>query len=252
MFFIGGKPCGAPPWNKPKRYAPNKQNEAKFKEYPWMGIFPECPLSSNKRDLAKVPRVREPQNQMELGRDWLIRQAVLNKGKFLGRGKEATVYAYRGAAYKIFNLPLKDQKIQDNITFLLEYRLTGVVPRFFESSAAAGWICMQNLQSSFFFPLSSQVLKKSKEHRYALLKHLAKARSILSADIDYHDLKKWDNIAVKYHKGMPIAVKFYERGPITHYHDHRLQVHEYIKEMASNLRIKNDAFTRSLLREFNL
>jgi predicted Ser/Thr protein kinase len=276
----GGKPCGLAPYDSPPRYAPNAFNRRKFAGPPWNGKIPACdkrkttprrspptrkrsPVKSTqarkRSPVKKTPTVRRKspvkktpiaEDSTEDDDDSNFALKVVKYGKELGRGKESVVYLYGGKAVKVFDDYTTRNKIIDNIEFLKQGKNSGVVPIIYNYSISGGWIEMENL--SGYVALGNDVKSKSKTYRASLLRALITARKELKNNVEYRDMRKLDNIAARHDKnGMVIDVKFYEGGKMVKYTD-QLRGQQYIKDMASDLKVTNFCKTNTYCKHIKI
>lgn len=165
---------------------------------------------------------------------------VIEKGKKIGRGKEAVVYLYNGYAYKIFNDRFQPERVKVNIDFLIDNKKSKSVPIIYDYSNNDGWIKMEYMKD--YKPIHTVILTETPQTREKALKAIAKARAHLKKNIKYSDLSKFGNIGLN--KDMSSAI-FYEGGTAIKHRDN-LQANEYVKEMASKFRITNSNFAKQV------
>lgn len=244
----GGKPCGMKPYDKPPRYAPNVVNKKRFAKAPWNGKIPACPVrkitprkvSPLTSKSTSIRRSSPPARQMSSNNfdPKNFPFIVLEKGREIGRGKESVVYKYENKAVKIYDDNFDVRDVQNNIDFLTCNRKTGVVPLIYRSSAKYGWIEMELLPSSEYHTLKSTVKQASASYRESLLDALTKARAQLPANVEYKDMKNFNNIAVRHNKqGHVTDVKFFEGGVTARYND-KLRGRQYVADMAALLNMR--------------
>jgi hypothetical protein len=204
--------------------------------------------SPNAKAIFNPQRYREP-NRETKG----MTQTLLESARQIGQGREATIWRKDGRVVKLFddNVPLR--RIKENIAFLKNSN--GTSANFHRADLGERYIVMSELRN--YHPLSSYIGNALPDHKWsvdkksaakvnALLRALAIARVRLGKNVEYKDLDKLDNIAVKFGKdGLVSSIKFYEGGKRERYNDTE-RAAEFVVDLAHKLHLVRHPFVQQI------
>lgn len=180
-------------------------------------------------------------------------QRAVRGGRQIGAGREGTVWAYGGRAYKVFKPRIRSAQVQRQVRFLQE-NAGNYVPALYDYSIPEKWIELELLRN--YQPLATYVKterfkrdKRDPSKMRALLKVLARSRASLQPGTSYADLTNLNNVAVRFRgTGVVSDVKFYEGGkPTTNYQDQEL-VLSFLRSIVQQLALSRDPTAREILR----
>lgn len=185
-------------------------------------------------------------------------QRAVQRGREIGVGGEATVWAYGNRAYKVFKRAVGPERVKRQIAFLRDNAASGRVPVLYDSSEAQRWLELELLTA--YEPLGRyrrsarwQRDREDPAKLAALLRGLGQARADLKRGTEYADVANLNNIALAFdRRGLVSDVKFYEGGRAEAGYEQRELVLGFLQSLVRQLQLSKRPAAAAILRRDRL